>query len=126
MATESKTAVANALTERLADAHARWDAPAVEGSSIYNLQRDAFEKFIHQGIPTTRNEEWKYTPLESFLKHDYTVANVSDFDVTRYDKSIVQRVGVEDFKSSGVSLDSKKSMVFCAGICLVPPADCTA
>ena len=95
----SKTAVANALMERLADAHARWDAPSLHGSSVYNLQQEAFDKFIHQGIPTTRNEEWKYTPLESFLKHDYTVANVSDFDVSRYTHEIVKRVGVEDFKS---------------------------
>ena len=99
MATESKTAVANALVERLADAHARWDAPSHEGSSVYNLQREAFDKFIHQGIPTTRNEEWKYTPLDNFLKHDYTVANVSDFDVSSFDKLRINSIGVEDFKS---------------------------
>jgi len=99
MATESRTAVANALVERLTDAHARWDAPALEGTSIFNLQQDAFDKFIRQGIPTTRNEEWKYTPLDAFLKHDYTVANVSNYDVARYTHEIVKRVGVEDFKS---------------------------
>ncbi len=40
------------------------------------LQDEAIEIFRTLGFPTTRNEEWKYTSLNSLLKRDYGTAFV--------------------------------------------------
>ncbi len=43
----------------------------------------AFEAFKNAGIPTTKNEEWKFTNISRVLKSDFsTVANTPESDVT--------------------------------------------
>jgi Fe-S cluster assembly protein SufD len=50
---------------------------------ILNMYRDqAFSDFDRLGIPTTRNEDYKYTPLEKYLNGNYDVElNVNPFKV---------------------------------------------
>jgi Fe-S cluster assembly protein SufD len=40
-------------------------------SHINSFREDAMEKFKHLGIPTRKNETYKYTNLDSFFNHDY-------------------------------------------------------
>lgn len=43
----------------------------------------AFEAFKNAGIPTTKNEEWKFTNISRVLKSDFsTVANTQESEVT--------------------------------------------
>ena len=45
----------------------------LERSSAYinSFREDAFEKFSELGIPTKKNEAYKYTNLNIFFDHDY-------------------------------------------------------
>ena len=42
-------------------------------SSVHDIRSQAFNHFEENGFPTKRNEEWKYTSLNSVLKHDYNI-----------------------------------------------------
>ncbi|HBK71872.1 MAG TPA: Fe-S cluster assembly protein SufD [Flavobacteriaceae bacterium] len=42
-------------------------------STIHDIRSKAFTYFEEHGFPTKKDEEWKYTPLKSVLKHDYTI-----------------------------------------------------
>ncbi len=41
------------------------------GGSLQALRHEAFSEFEKKGIPTTRNEEWKYTRIGGVLNKDY-------------------------------------------------------
>jgi len=58
-------------------------------SSVHELRTEAIEIFEKQGFPTKKDEEWKYTSLNSILKEDYSVfpksgATVELKDVKKY------------------------------------------
>ncbi len=40
---------------------------------IHDLRTEAIKQFETQGFPSRRDESWKYTSLNSILKHDYSV-----------------------------------------------------
>jgi Fe-S cluster assembly protein SufD len=39
------------------------------------LQKEALEEFLKLGFPTRHTEEWKYTSVDSFLEHNFALAN---------------------------------------------------
>jgi Fe-S cluster assembly protein SufD len=41
---------------------------------LAQLRQEKFAKFMKSGLPTTRGEEWKYTPPPSFDKHCFELA----------------------------------------------------
>ncbi len=43
-----------------------------QGSALYSIRQKAFDTYNRLGIPTMRNEEWKYTRISSLLKKDYS------------------------------------------------------
>ena len=42
-------------------------------SKVHEIRTEAIERFEQNGFPTRRDEEWKYTSLNSLLKTDYSV-----------------------------------------------------
>jgi Fe-S cluster assembly protein SufD len=42
-------------------------------STIHEIRTEAFANFEAKGFPSKKEEEWKYTSLNSVLKHDYSV-----------------------------------------------------
>jgi len=40
---------------------------------VHNVRSEAIKAFEDKGFPSKRDEEWKYTSLNSVLKHDYSV-----------------------------------------------------
>ena len=42
-------------------------------SPIHDIRTTAIKTFESKGFPTKNEEAWKYTSLNSVLKHDYSV-----------------------------------------------------
>ena len=42
-------------------------------SKVHDIRSKALSEFDKKGFPSKRDEEWKYTSLNSILKHDYNV-----------------------------------------------------
>ncbi len=58
-------------------------------SKVHGIRSEALERFEKDGFPTRRDEEWKYTSLNSLLKNDYSVfpkneSSVEFKDVKKY------------------------------------------
>lgn len=55
-------------------------------ADLKELRKQAFDKFSTLGLPTVKNEDWKYTQIQTVLKHDYALEpqvnpNQVDFSV---------------------------------------------
>ena len=50
------------------------DSQATAQPWLQNLKRAAFDSFKQQGLPTRRQEQWKYTRIERFAVEDYRLA----------------------------------------------------
>jgi Fe-S cluster assembly protein SufD len=69
---------------------------------INSFRKDAFEKFSQLGVPTKKNESYKYTNLDLFFKHNYKsyfIPDESDFQ-----KAEDFRCDVTDLDAHGVVL----------------------
>ena len=58
-------------------------------SKVHGIRSEALERFEKNGFPTRKDEEWKYTSLNSLIKNDYSVfpkneASVEFRDVKKY------------------------------------------
>src|SRR5690554_5260079 len=42
-------------------------------SPVHDVRSEAIKEFETKGFPSRRDEAWKYTSLNSILKHDYSV-----------------------------------------------------
>ena len=42
-------------------------------SKVHGIRSEAIERFEQNGFPTRKDEEWKYTSLNSLIKNDYSV-----------------------------------------------------
>jgi Fe-S cluster assembly protein SufD len=57
---------------------------------LHNLRKQAIEKFVELGFPTSGNEEWKYTNVSPLLTYNFSPAVldkesiVSDNEVEKY------------------------------------------
>ncbi|NER17043.1 Fe-S cluster assembly protein SufD [Spongiivirga citrea] len=56
---------------------------------VHNVRTEAMKRFEEEGFPNKKQEAWKYTSLNSLLKHDYSVfpkkdSAVAYADVKRY------------------------------------------
>jgi len=62
-------------------------------SLIHKIRKDAFTKFVEEGFPTTKLEEWKYTNVESIAKTDF------NFELTesKIQKSDIEKFIINDF-----------------------------
>jgi len=50
-------------------------------SHIHDVRSEAIKVFENEGFPTKKEEDWKYTSLNSVLKHDYSVFPKHEKDV---------------------------------------------
>jgi Fe-S cluster assembly protein SufD len=39
--------------------------------SVFTIRKQAFDRFVELGFPTSRNEDWKYTNLSTVLRENY-------------------------------------------------------
>ena len=47
-------------------------------SKVHGIRTEAIERFERSGFPTRKDEEWKYTSLNSLIKTDYSVFPKAD------------------------------------------------
>lgn len=76
----------------------------IEGSSPYinSFREEAFRKFNQLGIPTRKNESYKYTNLDLFFRHDYKTYFIPD--KSDFIKAEEFRCDVSDLDAHGIVL----------------------
>ena len=77
------------LKEKLVSSFLAFENTVDVDSPIHDIRIEAIKVFEDQGFPTKKQEAWKYTSLNSILKHDYSVfpkhENALDYkDVKKY------------------------------------------
>ncbi|WP_412559488.1 Fe-S cluster assembly protein SufD [Winogradskyella sp. MIT101101] len=61
------------LKEKLVSSFMAFEDTVDVHSPIHDIRTEAIKTFETEGFPTKRQEAWKYTSLNSVLKHDYSV-----------------------------------------------------
>lgn len=61
------------LKEKLVSSFMAFENMVDVDSHVHDIRTEAIKTFEVQGFPTKRQEAWKYTSLNSILKHDYSV-----------------------------------------------------
>jgi Fe-S cluster assembly protein SufD len=61
------------LKEKLVSSFLAFENHVDIDSQVHDIRNEAFKNFEDQGFPTKKDEAWKYTSLNSILKHDYSV-----------------------------------------------------
>ena len=77
------------LKEKLVSSFMAFENTLDVDSPVHDIRTEAIKTFETEGFPTRREEDWKYTSLNSVLKHDYSVfpkhENALEFkDVKKY------------------------------------------
>ncbi len=77
------------LKEKLVSSFMAFENMVDIDSPVHDIRTEAIKNFETEGFPTKRQEAWKYTSLNSVLKHDYSVfpkhENALEFkDVKKY------------------------------------------
>ncbi|WP_179375375.1 Fe-S cluster assembly protein SufD [Winogradskyella wichelsiae] len=77
------------LKEKLVSSFMAFEDTVDVNSSIHDIRTEAIKTFEAEGFPSKRQENWKYTSLNSILKQDYSVfpksENALEFkDVKKY------------------------------------------
>jgi Fe-S cluster assembly protein SufD len=77
------------LKEKLISSFLAFENHVDIDSPIHDVRSEAIKIFEDQGFPTKKEEAWKYTSLNSVLKHDYSVfpkheKNIEYNDVKKY------------------------------------------
>jgi len=61
------------LKEKLVSSFMAFEDTVDVNSPIHDIRTEAIKAFEADGFPTKKQEAWKYTSLNSILKHDYSV-----------------------------------------------------
>lgn len=61
------------LKEKLESSFMVFEDSVNVNTSLHDIRSNAFKVFEKKGFPTKKEEAWKYTSLNTVLKHDYTV-----------------------------------------------------
>jgi len=77
------------LKEKLVSSFMAFEDSVDVHSPVHDIRTEAIKMFENEGFPTKKQEAWKYTSLNSVLKHDYSVfpknENALEFkDVKKY------------------------------------------
>ncbi len=77
------------LKEKLVSSFMAFEGKVDVHSPIHDIRTEAIKTFETEGFPTKKQEDWKYTSLNSVLKYDYSVfpkhENALEFkDVKKY------------------------------------------
>jgi len=80
----------------------------VAKNNLSSAKKKLFSSFMNQGFPTTKDEEWKYTPLKKIISLNYSLLDQTDHKL--------DAAFIEDN-----SLGLKHKIVFCNGNLLEVP-----
>lgn len=69
------------LKEKLISSFLAFENEVNLDSRIHDVRSEAIKVFENEGFPTKKEEDWKYTSLNSILKHDYSVFPKHEKDV---------------------------------------------
>ncbi|MAX69541.1 MAG: Fe-S cluster assembly protein SufD, partial [Flavobacteriaceae bacterium] len=77
------------LKEKLVSSFMAFEDTVDVNSPVHDIRSEAIKTFEDEGFPTKKQEAWKYTSLNSILKHDYSVfpknENALEFkDIKKY------------------------------------------
>jgi len=61
------------LKEKLVSSFMAFENTVDVDSPVHDIRTEAIKTFENEGFPSKRQEAWKYTSLNSVLKHDYSV-----------------------------------------------------
>ncbi|MFT4781025.1 MAG: Fe-S cluster assembly protein SufD [Psychroserpens sp.] len=61
------------LKDKLVSSYMAFEDTVDVNSSVHDVRDEAIKIFEDKGFPSKREEDWKYTSLNSILKHDYIV-----------------------------------------------------
>ena len=61
------------LKEKLISSFLAFENQVDVDSPVHDIRSEAIKVFEEKGFPTKKDEAWKYTSLNSILKHDYSV-----------------------------------------------------
>ena len=61
------------LKEKLVSSFLAFEDTIDIDSPVHDIRSEAIKTFETNGFPSKKEETWKYTPLNSILKHDYSV-----------------------------------------------------
>ena len=61
------------LKEKLLSSFLVFENRTEMDSPVHDIRSEAIKSFEENGFPTKKDEDWKYTSLNSILKHDYSV-----------------------------------------------------
>ena len=67
-------------------------------SQVHDIRTDAISNFEAKGFPTKKEEEWKYTSLNSILKYDYSVFPKNNQSLEYKDVKIYFLHEIESYK----------------------------
>src|SRR5690606_35938364 len=69
------------LKEKLVSSFMAFESHTDIDLPIHEVRSEAIKVFEEKGFPTKRDEAWKYTSLNSVLKHDYSVFPKNEKDI---------------------------------------------
>ncbi|MEZ4778258.1 MAG: Fe-S cluster assembly protein SufD [Flavobacteriaceae bacterium] len=109
------------LKEKLISSYLAFEDYLEDDSPIHDLRNKAIKTFEDSGFPTKKEENWKYTSLNSLLKEDFSVfpkkeAAVEFKDVKKYflhDIDTYKIVFVDGLYSSFLSTTTHDGMDIC-------------
>jgi Fe-S cluster assembly protein SufD len=60
------------------------------------IKNEALDRFLIEGFPTTKNEEWKYTSLKKVIDYDYLIEDnsleIDDKEIEKYSLNIGSKI----------------------------------
>ncbi|WP_437919280.1 Fe-S cluster assembly protein SufD [Sphingobacterium sp. LRF_L2] len=86
------TIVADSLYQQLVSCFQELET-VQEPANLAKFRREAFDRFLEEGFPTVKNEEWKYTNLHPLVNHTYVLN--ADVDVNNIDTSKADIPGLD-------------------------------
>ena len=61
------------LKDKLVSSFLAFDEQYQVGDDVHQIRSQAIKDFETIGFPSKKEEAWKYTSLQSTLKHDYSI-----------------------------------------------------
>src|SRR5690554_8121195 len=93
------------LKEKLISSFLAFENDVNLDSHIHDVRSEAIKVFENEGFPTKKDEAWKYTSLNSLLKHNFSV----------FPKSEVS-IGIADVKRFFIDETDTYKVVFVNGV----------
>jgi Fe-S cluster assembly protein SufD len=70
------------LKGKLVSSYLAFDDHLDDNSPIHDIRKKAIDTFEEKGFPTKKEEDWKYTSLNTIIKEDYSIFPKGDKEIT--------------------------------------------